>query len=904
MYYETLEYVNASGDTVEVALSGVNIVPNGPANASFKITPKSHDAGTCVITWPQPPETTSDILFAIPFKSQCVLWACRTSSTGAANSFSGGTILFQGRRTDNSGSSGPSSVSTAITLSDAWWDLSKITFQEYWVYINGGTLDSPTYGDAYWPDAVLFQPQPGETYSPAPVQNTITTWQQIQDILNYAISQYGVDLQIGSLDGSPEFTDLYTNWYPVQSEKCSNCLKVCLRPHPAVWTEIDYTTTPPTIHFRSRTNLTAATLPYATTIDGVIHLATDIQSLDDLVPDAVRLFYKINGTFNGQPVITFTDDIYPTDAENSLLCMDYSIDITGSAKTETTINFVSYAFDPTDLTLWREKVNGLKQISQGGQIPNDGDTGALQFLDTTINGTLADHPYGIQVTSATDVAIDPETYPYHTSGNIPKWMLTESGGGGLMTEANITAGFNYQLQRQLANGTAVPAPETVPVHMHSLRLRLTNLPTGQYYMSQLLNPGEAIPTGLAQAVYNELSVLQWKLKHEIIQVAANGSTVPALIKPGKNMVNLSGGAVAWETMNAIPENVTIEFFRVLQDGVSCLCAKHTINCGPVNYLSPQYLVELANLFWNRNRAGIDANQRQNGLQSSTQVDLSADGAKENSVPQEPIFSQKQFFGTDATVGTNSNVFTIDATTGTIQVAQAVSSSGANLVNGIITPQYNGTGAPSATTLAATAYYRKYSTYVDTTTATAPVLWMCMTSGSNASSVWAIISGGGTSSSTALFIVTTLSNADYVVGVQLASAIVSGTLTVSLVGGFVNIAKDNRMRATVATELLDGVTVTYSSFTGDNYRIATDSAGNTEFQVAFPRYVAAATLGYSTSSFPLTGSTAAAFLLSQCVLKAAQITGNSIIGTTGPVCLWEEIRTRVWSRQYNQAAEGD
>jgi hypothetical protein len=193
-------------------------------------------------------------------------------------------------------------------------------------------------------------------------------------------------------------------------------------------------------------------------------------------------------------------------------------------------------------------------------------------------------------------------------------------------------------------------------------------------------------------------------------------------------------------------------------------------------------------------------------------------------------------------------------------------------------------------------------YVDVTTPTAPVLYMCMTAGSNSTSVWAAISGGA-SSSTALFIITSLTNADYFVGIQLASAIVSGSLVVSLVGGFVNIAKHNRLRPSVVTEIMDGVTLAYSEFTSDNYRVATDSGGNTEFQVAFPRYIAAATLGYSTSSFPLSGGTAATFLVSQCVLKCAQITGQSIVA--GPtVCQWEEAAPRVWARQYNQAAEGD
>ena len=745
MTYETLEYVDGSGATQEIALSGINLSANGGASVKLKFTPVSHGPSTFVITWPSPPEATTNPIAAIPFKSRCVVWACRASSTGLPNSFSAGTILFQGRRVDNDGSVSAQNVSTSLTLADAWWDLMKVTFQEAWQYISGGTIEAPTYSDFFWPDVILFQPDPGVTYSPAPVNLTITTWQQIEDILNYAIGYAtgddAIELQIGTASGGlSEFVATYCNWYPVRSQKCGDCLKFCLRPHPAVYTEIDYTTTPPTIHFRDRANMTATTVPYASKLsDGTIHLASDIKSLDELVPDAVRLYYKITGSYNGQPCVEYDEDIYPLAHGNSLICLDYSIDVTGESVAETIVNFVSYDFDPTDLTLWREKVNGLKQISQGGQIPNDGDPGALQFIDTTINGGVATHPDGIQITNATDSDLDPSDYPYHTAQNIPSWMLDVSGDAGLMTEANVTAGFSYQKK----TGATLALTSSVQRHSHSMRLRLTNLPSGQYVLKQLLNDGEAIPVGLAESIYNELSILQWKLRHNILQVAANGSTVPTIIKPGKNMINLSGGLTVWETMNAVPEQVTIEFFRAIVDGVSCLTAEHTISCGPVKFLEPDYLVRLANLFWNRNHAGIDAHQRLTGTTSSNQVDLSSQGAKENSVPGEPDFGQQLIYGTDVTVGTNSNVFTIDGTIGQISVAQNKTADGTNYATGVISPEFAAAGSPSATTLAANAYYRVGMYYVDDTTPTNPVLWRCMTAGSNSTSVWAKISGGGT-----------------------------------------------------------------------------------------------------------------------------------------------------------------
>jgi hypothetical protein len=739
MTYETLQYVDGSGTTQEVALSIANL-GNGPA-VRVRMLPKTHAWSEMEIAWLQPPETG----IAIPFKSRCIVYANRASSTGAANSFSGGSMLFQGRRVDNEGSASATRVLTSVVLGDALWDLSKITFQIVWKYMSGGTYASPTFSNFNWPDIVLFMPAPGTTYSPAPVNNTITTWQQILDIINYSTGFIsGADAVALQVGGSAEFTTLYCNWYPIRAVKCLDALLMCLRPHPGVFTEVDYTTTPPTIHFRNRANLTAATLPYKSTdVNGIVHVASDIKSLDELVPDAVRLYYKINGTFNGQPVVNFATDIYPAAAPNSLLCLDYSIDITGAAQTETIYNFTSYAFDPTSKDLWREKVPSLKQISQGGQITNDGGAGALAILDTTINGG-GTHPDGLQVVDKTGAAINLATYLYYTDQPVYSWM-TLSGGSAASTVGASTVGF-FSYTRN--TGGALNLTPKVGRHSHSMRLKLTNAPSGTYALKQTINTGEVIPTAMAQSVYTELGgdlgsgrTPQWKLRHEIAQIAASSSTLPAIIKPGKHKINLSGGAAAWTTMNAVPQNVTIEFLRVLvnkNDGTGSewrLAARHTIACGPVNHLEPGYLVQLTNLFWNRNRSGIDAYQRLTGVLSSSQIDLSAEAARENSIPANPDHSQQIIYAPDAADATRSIAITHDATTGQIQVAQVKSADGSNYTNGIIAPHYKGSGPPSASTLASNAYYRLFDYYLDIANPLAPNLWICVTAGDKTSSVW-------------------------------------------------------------------------------------------------------------------------------------------------------------------------
>ena len=82
----------------------------------------------------------------------------------------------------------------------------------------------------------------------------------------------------------------------------------------------------------------------------------------------------------------------------------------------------------------------------------------------------------------------------------------------------------------------------------------------------------------------------------------------------------------------------------------------------------------------------------------------------------------------------------DPASGVIKLVQTDDASPfAVLTTGVLTPTYTGVGAPSATTLAgATAvspYYRLYSYYLDIAAPLEPNLWICVTAGDKASSVW-------------------------------------------------------------------------------------------------------------------------------------------------------------------------
>ncbi len=184
-------------------------------------------------------------------------------------------------------------------------------------------------------------------------------------------------------------------------------------------------------------------------------------------------------------------------------------------------------------------------------------------------------------------------------------------------------------------------------------------------------------------------------------------------------------------------------------------------------------------------------------------------------------------------------------------------------------------------------------YFDNTTPSSPVMYVCSTSGTNSTSVWQKVSGGG-GSTMQLAAIYSLSNADSFTAYLLGISSSSGSLLVNLTGP-VTVAKNARQRVSVVSETLDSQSVAYTSYVGDNTRMA--AAGSTsEAQVVFPPYVTMTGCGITWAS-SYTGAAAYSLLISQCVCKVVQM--PSPIDTSATPAQYQEIEARVWARKYIQ-----
>lgn len=153
----------------------------------------------------------------------------------------------------------------------------------------------------------------------------------------------------------------------------------------------------------------------------------------------------------------------------------------------------------------------------------------------------------------------------------------------------------------------------------SVRILVTDAETRTYSTLASLSEGETMPTGIAQAVYDSLSVLQYqgsdvRVQSEIANAAGDGPLLHLAHK-----LNLSGGRSAWASMDAQIQRITE------QDGNGYT----SITFGAAKHISAGDLAEMFQ--WNRwRRYWYNPKLRETAeLGGSGSLQLGKDMPKEN-----------------------------------------------------------------------------------------------------------------------------------------------------------------------------------------------------------------------------------------------------------------------------------
>jgi hypothetical protein len=194
--------------------------------------------------------------------------------------------------------------------------------------------------------------------------------------------------------------------------------------------------------------------------------------------------------------------------------------------------------------------------------------------------------------------------------------------------------FNFKKNRLNADGTVSAASKesAVTASPVSVNVVLVNTASIQQSFSNLLASGQFVPWGLAQSIWESLQTMQYQLRQSQREEPFTG-----FIKPGKHCINLAGGNPAWAGMNATVQETSYTL-RQRPDGV--VWAMSEVSCGPVEHLEAGQLVQLFNIFANRDLAKIDPWERITGQSGGGGGGAVGTTSKENSVAGEPTHSQQ------------------------------------------------------------------------------------------------------------------------------------------------------------------------------------------------------------------------------------------------------------------------
>jgi hypothetical protein len=458
-----------------------------------------------------------------------------------------GTRFFMGRVEPWSREGTPEEQNHFGRIVGPWWYFAnKIYQQRYNIPTFNGQDQITGYSNYATPRVILFV-----LYSGAPVGGdpatgfyAATTGQQIQDAINWAISQ-GAPIQLGQMD--PFATP------PSHFQKgmtCEQVIKHCHQLEPDFVVVWDYTTLPfPTIHCLRQPSLTPLTIDLTTS--GVRELIK-IKERPDWQRSYVAIFYDETQSVNGQQYITLAQDFYPnplvpsggmSQTEFNFRGVDLFCDLSGErvGNPNQQANFASKAFDITTLATWTNWKPHLSPV-----------------YDPTITSVTI-------LTAATS----PATNNYHTAPTLSPLDELDSNGNAIAIDPSCVyevvdgawADWIPQSNAQRVRATAYAyvvhkaAPgqnakaEFIPLNHDFTAVNINTAGINQSFTqptgaSQYAEP---IPDGLAEVMFNAWKALAIEGGFKNVE-AVIGATQP--ISRFNSLNFNTPNKPAWATVNA------------------------------------------------------------------------------------------------------------------------------------------------------------------------------------------------------------------------------------------------------------------------------------------------------------------------------------------------------------------
>ncbi|HUV38817.1 MAG TPA: hypothetical protein VMY39_04355, partial [Planctomycetota bacterium] len=553
----------------------------------------------------------------------------------------------------------------AWTVYGPWQGLEEITYIQDWGTTRADNSFPPVglVSTVQRGDVVLMQRLVrGEVV-------TIRTVEQVKDILDFAATRTGASPTFTvHPDIGTTFPGIYVDFVKATDETCANLVRRLSKWHPLATSWFDYTTTPPTLHFAE-----PAIVPDTVTIDrdnrdDPQQVAISMRSDADLQVPYVKIIYKkVNQlSLEGQTIdyIDITEDVAGTvpaasggDHRRALIA---TVDLAGATasvqvqrvRTRTlpesddgvnikpqlqdergrgVRNKEDFKFDGA----WKDSVR--KFMAQDDRLP--------WLKDIVPTGNYDDSNIGVlsfRVEKATkDDDDDSDVNPFPAGEEEPVYELWETprilDKGSTVADwmdvktqrVKVTCKLIFKGAsrkgrnvRQYFTGTY----GNFPMVEAKMVLTATDAVSKSYQNTTAGAAGEDPPSGIAQKLYSDLSVLRHTgtVTLENDDLEAGGT-----YRPGKFLNITNSSNAAWTAMNVLVQSVreSVKFGRT------------TISVGMPDQLGLNDFITLARLWRNNPPSYTTEDQRKKGNAGGSGNSNAGgeDGPKDTIVPilQEP-----------------------------------------------------------------------------------------------------------------------------------------------------------------------------------------------------------------------------------------------------------------------------
>jgi hypothetical protein len=445
----------------------------------------------------------ADAYAVFPYGAWLSIYRNRTLSNGV---YSGGNRWFYGLVVKTPRSGTAQSESLSYQLVGPWHYFERNIFEQDWLMWNGtanvNIKNSHIFLNVKLVDGAL---------------EYATTSEQIAEAVNHAIA-LGAPVQLGTLP-----TGITVPVDEVREIAIAEVIRKQLRWHPDAVPWFDYSTTPPTFHIAQRTALPAASFTIATR--PLSEFTVDRR--DDLVVPAVCLKYEILSESDGEQHLSVLTDYWPTNATgNQLNTFKSTIDLRGFSSNSVSAAIETAAIDLANIAWWQSHVAHL--VSTNTRISN------------------------LKLISNSGRALPAADYPRElTRGQMADWM------GYTAAKEKVTAVVEYTSEDLETGGK-----HTVRQNL-SANIIATDAPAGAHTYSTLatFTDGDPVPSGIAKALYDALSAVQYSGAIKLGEVEVD-TAMRALGLTDRNglglVVNLTGGSDAgaeWATMRAMVQQM-------------------------------------------------------------------------------------------------------------------------------------------------------------------------------------------------------------------------------------------------------------------------------------------------------------------------------------------------------------